>query len=197
MNRFALRAGLLVASLIISAACPLYAAQPIASLLPDTTKGYLSIPDWERLENDFNATQLGELVNDEIMRPFIDDLKRQIREGGARRLERLGVTFEDLRGIVGGEVTLALIQPSATDAAALAIVDITGREKEARALLDRMAANLTKQGGRRLRTATDTSVAVFELPRREGERLTMHRIGIAGPASRIRIAASTACARSN
>lgn len=104
------------------------------------------------------------------MRPFVEDLKRQIREGGKRRLEKLGVTFEDLRAIVGGEISLAIVQPADNEAAALAIVDVKGHEREARALLDKMADNLTKQGGKRLRTATDSTVAVFELPRREGER---------------------------
>jgi hypothetical protein len=171
VNDRAFRAGLVAwAFLLVVAAGSLYAGKPSETLLPSSTKGYLSIPDWARLETDFNATQLGELANDEVMRPFVDDLKRQIREGGARRLEKLGVTFEDLRAIVGGEIALAMVQVSATDAAALAVVDITGHEKEARALLDRVADNLSKQGGKRLRAANDSSVAVFELPRREGER---------------------------
>jgi hypothetical protein len=146
------------------------AAQPSETLLPDTTKGFFSIPDWGRMEADFSATQLGELASDEIMRPFVEDLKRQIRQNGTRRLERLGVTLEEMRAIVGGEVTLAMVQPTETTAAALALVDVTGREDEAKMLLSRMADNLTKQGGRRLRTATESSVAVFELPRREGEK---------------------------
>ena len=164
-----LQASLLVALLTFCTG-ELPAAQPGETLLPDTTKGFLSIPDWGRMEGDFNATQLGELAGDEIMRPFVEDLKRQIRQNGTRRLERLGVTLEEMRAIVGGEVTLAMVQPSETTAAALALVDVTGREDEARTLLGRMADSLTKQGGRRLRTATDSSVAVFELPRREGEK---------------------------
>jgi hypothetical protein len=75
-----------------------------------------------------------------------------------------------MRAIVGGEVVLAMVQPTETSAAALALVDVTGREDEARMLLNRMADNLTKHGGLRLRTATESSVAVFELPRREGEK---------------------------
>jgi hypothetical protein len=166
---FVLHTSLLVALLAFGAR-ELTAAQPGETLLPDTTKGFLSIPDWGRMEADFSSTQLGELASDEIMRPFVEDLKRQIRQNGTRRLERLGVTLEEMRAIVGGEVTLAMVQPSETTAAALALVDVTGREEEARTLLNRMADNLTKQGGRRLRTATESSVAVFELPRREGEK---------------------------
>jgi hypothetical protein len=101
------------------------------------------------MESELSGTQLGQLANDEIMRPFVEDLKRQIRQNGSRRLEKLGVTFEDLRTIVGGEVALAMIQPSENTAVALALVDVNGREREARALLDRMVENLTKQGGRR------------------------------------------------
>jgi hypothetical protein len=170
VNRLVLQASVVVALLATVAARPSPAAEPSETLLPETTKGYLSIPDWGRLESDFNSTQLGELANDEIMRPFIEDLKRQIRQNGARRLEKLGITFEDLRGIVGGETALAMIQLDEQGAAQVALVDVTGHEAEARKLLDRMAENLTRQGGRRLRKATDSSVAIFELPRREGER---------------------------
>ena len=170
MNRLVLQASVVVALLATFAARPLAAAQPSESLLPETTRGYLSIPDWGRLESDFNSTQLGELANDEIMRPFIEDLKRQIRENGARRLEKLGITFEDLRAIIGGETALAMVQVDEQTAAQVALVDVTGHEDEARKLLDRMADNLTRQGGRRLRKATDSAVAIFELPRREGER---------------------------
>ena len=122
------------------------------------------------MESDFNATQLGQLANDEIMRPFVEDLKRQIRQNGSRRLEKLGVTFEDLRGIVSGEVALAMIQPAENVAVALALVDVSGHEREARALLDRMADNLTKQGGQHCVRLQESTVAVFELPHREGER---------------------------
>jgi hypothetical protein len=55
-------------------------------------------------------------------------------------------------------------------AAQVALVDVTGHEAEARKLLDRIATSLTRQGGRRLRAASDSSVGIFELPRREGER---------------------------
>ncbi len=170
VNRLVLPASVVVALLATLAIRPSTAAQPSESLLPETTTGYLSIPDWERLEKDFNSTQLGELANDEIMRPFVEDLKRQIRESGARRLEKLGITFEDLRAIVGGETALAMIRLDDQAAAQVALVDVTGHEAEARKLLDRMAQNLTRQGGRRLRAATDSAVGIFELPRREGER---------------------------
>jgi hypothetical protein len=170
VNRLVLQASVVVALFATVAARPMPAAERSETLLPETTKGYLSIPDWGRLESDFNSTQLGELANDELMRPFIEDLKRQIRQNGARRLEKLGVTFEELRAIVGGETALAMVQLDEQSAAQVALVDVTGHEAEAKKLLDRMADNLTRQGGRRLRKATDSSVAVFELPRREGER---------------------------
>src|SRR5688572_22005995 len=94
LKRSVCRVLIAAATVFVATAIPVaHAAQPGETLLPGTTKGFVSIPDLARLEGDFSGTQLGELVNDEIMQPFVEDLKRQIREGGARRLDKLGVTF--------------------------------------------------------------------------------------------------------
>ena len=55
------------------------AVMPAAQLLPATTKGYLSIPDMDALADAWEKTQLGELVRDPVMKPFAEDLKRQIK----------------------------------------------------------------------------------------------------------------------
>ena len=61
--------------------CPLVAsaASPSEELLPDTTKGYVSIPNVEVLRTKWNETQLGRLVQDPVMRPFVEDLRNQIK----------------------------------------------------------------------------------------------------------------------
>src|SRR5690349_14562017 len=53
----------------------LFAGTPSEQLLPDTTKGVLLISNWEQLEAAFNKTQFGQLTNDPVMKPFVDDFK--------------------------------------------------------------------------------------------------------------------------
>ena len=102
-------AGALILSLLFAA--PSYAIKPAASLLPNTTKAYVSVPDVDALEEHWNETQLGILLNDPVMQPFIEDLRRQIREKLSQTDDRLGLNWEDVDGVYGGEVSFALLQP--------------------------------------------------------------------------------------
>ena len=45
------------------------ATTPSEELLPSTTKGYVSVPNVEALRAKWNETQLGQLVNDPVMKP--------------------------------------------------------------------------------------------------------------------------------
>jgi hypothetical protein len=108
------------------------AAQPSKSLLPDTTKAYLSVPDVDLLREHWNETQLGKLFADPVMQPFVEDLKRQIREKLSQTNTRLGISWDDLEGVYGGEVCAALLQPwDAT--VAQARLDAAVAEAEAKA----------------------------------------------------------------
>src|SRR5437667_1926965 len=100
---------------LVTLAMPVWGVQPSELLLPATTKGFISTHDVEEVRKKFNETQLGELVNDPLMKPFIDDLKEQIGQKLERAGKRLGVKWNDLEGVYGGEVALALIQPSPKD----------------------------------------------------------------------------------
>ena len=59
---------------------PAMAVMPAAQVLPDTTRGFVSIPDFYRLQDDFDKTQIGQLLLDPVMEPFSKDLKRQLKE---------------------------------------------------------------------------------------------------------------------
>ena len=71
------------AALILAVSIPHTATAVVPSdqLMPATTTGYVSIADVDRLRVDFDKTQLGQLMADPIMKPFADDLKRQIEVG--------------------------------------------------------------------------------------------------------------------
>ena len=106
----------------------LWAAPPSEQLLPGTTKGYVSVGNVERFRTDWAKTQLGQLLADPIMQPFVKDFQAPIPQmesnapEAGRHLGRPG------RGVPSGEVALAIVQPSTTEAALVLIADVTGRQ---------------------------------------------------------------------
>ncbi len=124
------------------------AVNPSDQILPATTKAYVSIPDLDALRDNWNKTQLGELFQDPVMKPFLDDLQRQMNgwldEGGVK----LGVTLEDLTDVAGGEVCIAGLQPGGAKSAhaAVLMVDATGHSAKATALMAKIARNQIAKG---------------------------------------------------
>jgi hypothetical protein len=163
----------LSAILIATLAAPAWAVVPSESLLPATTKAFVSTQDVDEVRKKFNETQLGDLVNDPVMKPFIDDLKHQIGEMLERAGKKLGVKWADLEDVYGGEVAAALVQPDPKDKmshATVLIVDITGKHKEAEELLAKIDANqkvnkstpsVIKEGG--------LAITVYTHPLKDGE----------------------------
>ncbi|REJ93163.1 MAG: hypothetical protein DWQ35_10810 [Planctomycetota bacterium] len=123
-------------------ATDLWAALPTDQLLPKTTKGVLLIADIERLETQFDQTQLGQLMADPVMQPFADDLRRQIRQKWSKANSRLGLTWDDMRTVPSGEIGIGVIQPAENEGVTFIIVDVTGKMDEAEALLAKVDENL-------------------------------------------------------
>lgn len=131
--------------------CPAaQAAIPSEQLYPNTTVGYVSVPDVDSLREAWNQTDLGKMFDDPVMQPFVDDLNAQLRERLSQTGRKLGITWEDLKGVYGGEVSVAAIQPDRDPKAhALAlIVDVTGKEAAANALLKKIIENQRAKGAR-------------------------------------------------
>ncbi|MDZ7615366.1 MAG: hypothetical protein U1E05_00085 [Patescibacteria group bacterium] len=164
-----LRAAVLLLSSLIVSLCPSMA--PAAErlygerLLPATTVGYVAIEDVNRLADHWNMTQLGKLMQDPVMAPFAEDLRRQFKQRWSRFDERLGLTIDDLKGVPSGEIVVATIQPGPQDAAMAVLVDVTGNTEAAQKLLEKVSATLLKEGAKRQTyEVLDTTVIVFELP---------------------------------
>jgi len=161
---------LLVSGFVLTSAGVALAARPAAELLPATCKFFVSVPDVDELRKKWEETQLGHLARDPVMKPFADDLRRQLREKVSRTGVRLGLTLDDLEGVYGGEVALALIQPQndPTRHALAIVVDITGHGEAADALLAKIDTNLTGSGAKR---STDTSggtqLRIYQVPAEE------------------------------
>jgi hypothetical protein len=137
--------GLAAVMILLAASTTARAVPPTDSLLPDTTKGFVSAPDVDSLIDRWNETPLGKMLADPAMQPFTDDLRRQIKEKWSASHARLGITIDSLQGLATGETTLAVVMPKEGRAILVILADVTGKEKEAAATLDKVAANLKAQ----------------------------------------------------
>ena len=116
---------------------------PGESLVPVTTKGFLSIPSLDELKSHWNETQLGKLMKDPVMQPFMEDVSEQFRDRLNQTGRQIGINFEDLDSIDGGEIAVAVIQPDGdkTQHAIAFITDVTGNEQQTADLLSKIDKN--------------------------------------------------------
>lgn len=119
-----------------------------------------------QLRQQWRMTQLGQLVNDPIMKPFIDDLRQQIRDKMGQTAIRVGLTWEDLEAVRDGEMCLAMIQPDGDPLrhAMVLLVDVTDRTGPTSELLDKVDANMKKRGAaKQTRKVGDTVIAQYTI----------------------------------
>jgi hypothetical protein len=161
-----------IAILILLAPQTSWAAKPARNLLPIDTKGYVSIPNVDALRDKFNETQIGRMVNDPLMKPFGEDLKRQLHEKMSDTTGRLKITLADIADVYGGEVCIALVQPNGDPHAhGLALlVDVTGKVDKAEKLLQKISANLIAEGAKRSSEQLNgVALVSFDIPAKRGE----------------------------
>jgi len=138
---------------------------PSERILPDTTRVWVSIREPDAVQASFNRTQLGKMLQDPTMQPFVKSFREQLRNSGRQRLKKLGLTLEDLEKIPAGELAVACVEPRKDVAAVVLLVDATGNERELAALIGQMTDRIGKQGGRRLPpVAAAPELVAFELP---------------------------------
>jgi len=141
------------------------AVPPSENLLPDSTKGFVAVASMDRLSQSWNKTQLGQLMADPVMKPFKEDFRRQLQERLSGLNVRLGLTLDDLKGVPGGEVAVAVILPAPDQAALAIVVDVTGHLDQANELLEKVTKNLTQRGAKRTeQKAAGTTIVQFDVP---------------------------------
>jgi hypothetical protein len=137
-------------------------------LLPNTTTGYLSVPSVAMLRQQWDQTQLGQLVDDPVMKPFVEDLRKQIKNKLSTTRVRLGVTLDDLADLYGGELCLAVCQPDrdVNRHATVLLVDVTDHGAQANAMLAKVTQNLVQQGAKqKTEKLGNVSATVLVLPK--------------------------------
>ncbi|HEV3138415.1 MAG TPA: hypothetical protein VGZ26_10940 [Pirellulales bacterium] len=169
MSRLSKLAALAVGVLVLVGRVESFAAVPPAeNLLPSSTKGFLAVPSVDELKESWNLTQLGQLLQDPAMQPFLESFKQQIQQKWTQTHQKLGIGWQDLDGVPSGEVAIALIAPSATEVYAAVVADVTGHQDQTNALLEKINQNMAAQKAvRSQRTISGVGITVFEIPKHE------------------------------
>ena len=152
-------------SLFVLTAAPAWAGPASDLLLPNTTKGYVSVADSKQFNERWDQTQLGQLFNDDVMQPFVEDFQKQLREEIGAVERKLGITWDDLKGVTGGEMSLAIIERKSPDAALAITIDFTGHEQDADGLLAAIEKRFAARSGQKTSVQVgDTTLFVFDVP---------------------------------
>ena len=108
---------------------------------------------------------MGQLVKDEAMQPFIQDMKAQLERKLTGVRQKLGLTIEDLRDVAAGEISLALVEREKAPASVTVAVDVTGRASEAQTLLKKIDAELIKRRSKRAEANSGgVAMTIYSIP---------------------------------
>lgn len=134
------------------------------TLLPGTTRGFFSTPNWRKFDEVWAKTSFAALLNDPAVKEF-----RQAAEG---RLDRgeviipalLGLTYRDVKEAVTGEMAVAIVQDGPSPALIL-LLDVTGNNAVADLVLERAGKRLVAAGSEKgAQRIGGQNAAVYSLP---------------------------------
>ncbi len=138
---------------------------PSEQLFPNTTQGFAAIADIDRLREHWNKTQIGQLMADPVMKPFSEDLRRQIEGRWSGIRKRLGLELDDIKDVAGGEVAIGGILPAPDTAAFAIVVDVTGHDEQVKALLAKVSKTLLARGGKQSQKVVGgVTITLFQVP---------------------------------
>lgn len=147
------------------------AVVPSDALMPLSTRGFLSVDDISTLSANWQQTQLGQLIQDESMRPFVEDMKRQLQRKFTSVRNKLGLELGDLKDIAGGEIGMGFVERNNDRAAVVLAVDITDHADETNSMLRQVDRELKKRGATRSESkSAGTVLTTYNIPpqRKEG-----------------------------
>ncbi len=124
------------------------APPPAEDLFPDSTRLFVSIPDPALYRSRWQQTELGKLFRDPLMKPFAEDLRRQLDAKIAQTSTRLGLRWQDLEGVAGGEMAFGLVLlPDETRPALALAAKLSNDTKHWEALQQKIRQELIGRGG--------------------------------------------------
>lgn len=156
---------LLAILFVVPMVSPVLAGPPSDTLLPRSTKGYLSVANPKQFDERWDKTQLGQMWNDDIMQPFVEDFRKQLQDEFGSVERKLGLKWDDLKGVTAGELSGAIIERKGQEAALAITIDVVGHEKQAAGLLAAVEKRFVARGGKKTTSRVgDTTLQVFAVP---------------------------------
>jgi hypothetical protein len=144
------------------------AGVPAEGVFPEETVGFLSLQSVPEFRARFARTQLGQLAEEPAMQPFLEQLGKQVegKVGGIE--ERLGVSLEDFNNAASGEAAMGLVGPTGERkrASVAVLIDATGRDAEAKALIDKIEKHIATRKGKLIGGAGGP-ITVYTVPARK------------------------------
>lgn len=165
-RQFALLLAVVVTALALS---PTSSAAPESdSLLPQTVVAYVSVANAPEFDKHWDQTQFGKMLDDEIMQPFVEDLRKQLDNKFEGLEAKLGLTLDDLEGVPSGELSLSLVERPDRAAALVVTMDVTGHESQAADLLATIEKRFAARGGTKQDVEkSETTLHVFSIAAQE------------------------------
>ncbi len=154
---------------------PVEAGQTAASWLPPDTKGFITIPDVARLKNDWKGTQLGQLLSDPAMKPFVEQLWQRIRSELSETYHALALDWPTIERLAHRELAVAVRQPDGEDSHAIILliqVNNTSPVQQIMELVDRHWT--TRAAVRSTETVGPAKVTSYQIAAANGRSLWRH-----------------------
>jgi hypothetical protein len=168
--------------LLLLAACLM--AGPIATtceaalpasetLLPATTRLFAAIRNIEASRAAIEKTKLSKIDEDPEVRPFIDDLKKQIDARMAEAATTAGLSISDFKNLADGEVAIAVVDLGEGQTATVILADVTGHDQQLAAVRGKIATALAQKQATPTPYASQAGAqgTKYDIPpQKEGER---------------------------
>ena len=145
----------IVALLLLTTSNSIDAAPSVEHLLPGTTKAYFSVPNVADLQARFEKTQVYQLMEDPAVKPFAEDLKKQLRERFDQANVRLGINLEKAHLFNATSASTAIIRPNDKEQphAMAVIANVTGEIANAEEFLKQVGTELEERNATKSMTA--------------------------------------------
>ena len=146
------------------------AARPSDTLLPPSTKGFVSIAHFAHFEKKVEQTEFGQLMKDPSMEWFVKNLTRQLESEFSIFRDKLGFNLDDLQDISKGEVSFAVIERPNQEAAIAVIINTTGHKDQAETLMEKVTQAFADRGAeKREQPIGADKLLIFEVPNGDPE----------------------------
>lgn len=134
------------------------------TLLPKSTKGYVSVARAAEFQERWDKTQIGQMLADEVMQPFIEDARNQLRDKYPALKDKLGIDLDDLEGMSAGEMSLSILERKDLDAALAITIDVAGRGEQTAKLMAAIEKRFSDRGARKeIVDSGGTKLSVFTM----------------------------------